>query len=254
LEIRNLAELSAIDPGSDIALLILVRPTAQALDAALSRGNWRIVALDAPGEANPDISERLLRIGKREHTELTMAFGATYAAAVLAPEWRLGLVLGGKEAAANLVQASVNGMRFYCGLCRQTYPPFLDYPLIFRVAEADDPEAWPAIWRAVSDQPLDILVIWADSPPPLVVTGQIPWIYAGPRPLPEGAGAMAWVRPDYAAALEDALQALERGIAPEAVNIPLSIQPLSEEFSEGRLRFIRQTLERLGQGLVSPIP
>jgi hypothetical protein len=75
-------------------------------------------------------ADNLTRIGPDSLGADQVGFIAGVISAVVTPDWRVGAVSvlnSGEEHASNL--AFQNGVKFYCGLCRQAYPPFHSYPL-----------------------------------------------------------------------------------------------------------------------------
>lgn len=62
-------------------------------------------------------------------------FFAGYIAAIISENWRVGLIDTGET---NTVEAFSKGFRFYCGLCRPSYPPFVQYPIIVQVSSDKD--------------------------------------------------------------------------------------------------------------------
>ncbi len=57
------------------------------------------------------------------------AFISGYIAAMVTPNWRVGVVgIGETGAGRAAIAGFINGAAFYCGLCRPAYPPFGTYP------------------------------------------------------------------------------------------------------------------------------
>jgi hypothetical protein len=63
-----------------------------------------------------------------------LGFMAGYLAAAVTDEWRIGLLTGESAETDALEDGLRNGMRYFCGLCQQYFPPFLAYPLVARLA------------------------------------------------------------------------------------------------------------------------
>ena len=75
-------------------------------------------------------------------------FLAGYIAALVTPDWRVGaLSLSDTPAGMAARQGFLNGVVFFCGLCRPTYPPYLTYPMYVELPSG----ASPAEWQAAAD-------------------------------------------------------------------------------------------------------
>lgn len=70
-------------------------------------------------------------------------FLAGYIAAMLTPDWRVGVISVADTEAGQLARRSfLTGAKFYCGACSPTYPPFLEYPLYYQVNAGADAAEW----------------------------------------------------------------------------------------------------------------
>jgi hypothetical protein len=73
------------------------------------------------------------------------AFLAGYMAAMLTDDWRVGVISAGGTAEGRAArQGFLNGVVFYCGLCRPEFPPFVLYPTFSEIGDEEGENAWRA--------------------------------------------------------------------------------------------------------------
>ncbi len=136
------AEISDNDLEQNAKVVFFLPPDPGLNDLVARHPTVQFVAIGIHGLSDAD---NLTRIGPDGLGADQVGFIAGVLAAVVTPDWRVGAVSvqsSGEEQASNL--AFQNGTKFYCGLCRQAYPPFHSYPLgvettsleIFAVQEA----------------------------------------------------------------------------------------------------------------------
>jgi hypothetical protein len=74
-----------------------------------------------------------------------LGFVAGYIAALVTSDWRVGtLSLSDSAAGTASRQGFLNGVIFFCGLCRPTYPPYLTYPMYIELPTGATTEEWQA--------------------------------------------------------------------------------------------------------------
>ncbi len=69
-------------------------------------------------------------------------FLAGYVAAIVTPEWRIGIIY---DAATGSDKYFSAGARYFCGLCRPVTPPFLQFPLTQGLQSSAD-------WKSAADE------------------------------------------------------------------------------------------------------
>lgn len=250
---------------SDAGLALETEP----LDPSDARAVQLEIVLAEPsgsvGGFEPAGQQGLLLVGGGEgrHTEASaiggggwrydrQGFIAGYVAAMITEDWRVAVVadsrLPGGEAAMTGFE---NGVYFFCGLCRQIYPPFIEAPIQVDLADHGSLDAALAPLAAAriettyiapgaaSDdllrrlQAVQIQVIGVQRP---VELPELAWV-ASIRPAPGQALREAWT----------SLLAGERVVVP----MPLQIVEVDEaRLSPGRLRMAQETLQTLLAGLI----
>jgi hypothetical protein len=131
LQIEELVDLSnpISNPGTQIIVLIGVPTTASDLIQNHPEIQFLII-----GETDIKPGANVSTIGSEGLPRHEQSFLAGYIAALITPEWRVGMMMTETEP-NELADTFQRGVKFYCGLCRQTYPPFYDYP-VFEIVEA----------------------------------------------------------------------------------------------------------------------
>jgi hypothetical protein len=85
-----------------------------------------------------------------------IGFLAGYLAAVISPEWRMGTIsTSDSPGGLHHRRGFLNGAVFFCGLCRQIYPPFLNYPLFSEAPASTTPPEWLAVADVLIDSAID---------------------------------------------------------------------------------------------------
>ncbi len=126
LQIKVLDEIlpPALNPGVQIVVLIGVPPSAPDLVNTYPDIQFLLM-----GETDIAPGANVSTIGADGLPRHEQAFLAGYISALIASEWRVGKMMTESEP-SELADTFRRGTKFYCGLCRQAFPPFSDYPVI----------------------------------------------------------------------------------------------------------------------------
>lgn len=88
----------------------------------------------------------LYRVGAEGSRPEWDGFLAGYLAAIIAPEWRIGILTqSGSEEGERAWQGFNNGGILYCGLCNPQYPPYTDYPFRLDLSAGSNASEWMPI-------------------------------------------------------------------------------------------------------------
>lgn len=185
------------------------------------------------------------------------AFLAGYTAAMLADDYRVGMItLRDDPQEAVAIQAFENGYRFYCGLCTQQYPPWYNYPIVIRIPPDERVDYYPAYGEAILDYLVEVTYVYPPVATPdmldrlatynmLLISERMPFPALQPN----------WVmsieaRP--ADALAQAFPALLAGQGGQIFVTPLALTDVNPDLlTEGKQRLVQQLLEDLQAGYVS---
>jgi hypothetical protein len=182
-------------------------------------------------------------------------FVAGYLAALVTPEWRTAIIgVSDTPDGALTNQGFINGVKFFCGLCRQTYPPYYEYPMYSLLpANASDDE-----WRLAADGLINqaVKTIYLAPGPgeevlPEYLTSQgINFIASSPSNI-QSENVIAIVSADLSATLQaiwsNLLDETENGSSSSQIKVS-DINP--EILTPGKQRLLDDLISQLGQGFI----
>lgn len=154
-----------------------VRPSLSLNDLDRDRFRWIIALagtenLEALIEAAPEADFLAIGVeGMQPASNLTtiggevlrydqQGFIAGYIAALITPDWRVGMLgLAGLPEGETAWQGFITGVRYYCGLCLQTYPPFYEYPLYVGLPSGSTPDEWQSAANTLINQSVETVYV-----------------------------------------------------------------------------------------------
>lgn len=140
------AALSQANLHPAMRLVVVLPPASNLADLVAAAPNTQFLAI---GITDLETAENLTVLGSGGTRPDQLGFLAGYLAATITSEWRVGVISLGNLPSENAArQGFLNGVVFFCGLCRQTYPPFLNYPMYFELPA----DAGQAEWQALTDE------------------------------------------------------------------------------------------------------
>jgi hypothetical protein len=232
----------AVPPDPGLAALAAAAPGAQFLSVGI------------PGvEAGGNIST----IGGSSETEQIAPFLAGYVAAMLAQDYRTGLVAEKDAPETPAIESAFeNGRGFYCGLCQAIAPPYYEYPLLIEMPPGTTGNEAVAygdvlvnyqtgaayIAPSVADASLindlasrGVLLIGETTPPERAREN---WV--------------ATIQPDWMSAIREAWPKLVAGEGGFSQPSPLSLTDINPELlTAGKLRLAQEILDRLARGEIA---
>jgi hypothetical protein len=203
-------------------------------------------------------SKRIAIIGPEGIREDKVAFMSGYVAALVTPNWRIAqisLESSGEGRAAST--AFVNGGKFFCGLCRPSYPPFESYPKSLAI-DSPSQEAVSSAVEQLGSQGITTIALPSQLSEALSVdvaanlqTASFLWV--GPI-KPAGAPSESWIasiQPDPGSVIREVITQLNEGQDDIRRAMPLRIFDIQPDIlSEGKLRLVEAILEDLEQGII----
>jgi hypothetical protein len=133
-------QLSAADLIPTLRLVVAVPPDPGLAQLAASAPDTQFLALGIPGlEAAPNLT----LIGTSGDRPDQQGFIAGVIAAMLAPDWRTGVIsLSDTVEGRSARTGFLNGVKYFCGLCRPLHSPFYEYPLYFELPISATSAEW----------------------------------------------------------------------------------------------------------------
>ena len=126
MQIEELEELALSTLNSYPQIVVMFGAPSSASDLVQNNPEIQFLII---GETDIEPGENVTTIGSEGLPRHEQSFIAGYIAALITSEWRVGMMMTETEP-TELADTFQRGAKFYCGLCRQTYPPFYDYPVI----------------------------------------------------------------------------------------------------------------------------
>jgi len=258
---------------SELGYRFQVRPRLS--DADFERDNFRLVIAFHPNAEvgsmaarQPDVqfltvgiqglepAPNLTTIGAGGNRLDHQGFVAGYTAAMLTPDWRVGVI--GRSDSADTVaarQAFTTGVVFYCGLCLPSYSPWYEYPLYFELGEDADTIAWRTAADFMIHRSVETVYVVPGAGDDAMLRHLADNgvnIIAGRTPLPDiQAHWVASFRFDLMRAFVDSWPAFVDGSGTQAVTIPMQITDINPDLlSPGKQRLVEDILADVLAGYI----
>ncbi|MDW8228047.1 MAG: hypothetical protein RMJ60_09665 [Anaerolineales bacterium] len=255
-QVRNtltIEELKAELPA--LKIVIALPPDPGLADLTAAAPEVQFLAVKIPGLT---AGGNLSTIGGSDQAIDKQAFLAGYIAAMIAPEWRTGVLsqrdTPGGEAAR---WAFVYGHRYFCGYCRSpnfTQPAY-EYPIVVRIPTDAKPGEYLGYAAALLDYLVRAAYLYPDVATPEIATylAQYRVMLIG-QELPTEEVRANWVvsiQPNVLPAIEQIFPELLEGKGGQAVPTPLYLTDVNPDLlSEGKLRMAQEVLEGLQKGII----
>lgn len=241
------------DLSPEIKLLIAIAPDPGLSQLARAAPETQFLGILIPGMAPGD---NLTVIHDAEIRPDNIGFLAGYLAAVVTPEWRVGTI-GTSDSADGIDhrQGFINGAVFFCGLCRQTYPPFLNYPIYAEAPAASGPQEWQAVADILIGNAVESAYVAPGTGDQALLeylaTADISLIGSTPPPSGLQDHWIATITADISAAVRNAWPDLIAGQGGADYPALLTVTEINPDlFSPGRQRLVEKLIDELTAGFI----
>jgi len=253
LSFQVLSGLSPDELTPDLRLVVALPPDPGLAALATAAPGTQFLALDMPDLAAAANLHALPGNGSRPDQQ---GFLAGYLAALVTPDWRVGVISNAEtpQGKANQ-QGFLNGVIFYCGLCRPAFPPFVQYPVTASLAAgAGQVEQQAAADSLIAQGVTTVYVAPGAEDDWLLqyLAGQGVNLIGGSTPPPGIQGNwIATISSDPLAGLRQAWEQALNGEPVASSEAPLAISEVNEALlSVGRQRLAEQVRDELASGLI----
>lgn len=251
-QVRNALTPADLEPGLKIVIVLLADPGLAALAPAAP--DVQFLAISVPGViAGSNVSV----LGDNTQVEI-VGFLAGYAAAMLADDYRTGMLMPkGDNDAIRMYNAFNNGRTYFCGLCRPRYFLSWSFPQYLEIPAEEDPNNYDAY--------ADILILQYKVGTilihPDVYTQELAdyigttGVYMVGTVTPERrpAGWIMTIQPDTIKAIQTAWPQLLAGQGGITVQSPLGLGDMDPGIlSPGKQLDVQEVLDKLQAGLIAP--
>ena len=136
------SSLAVGDLNPNLSIVVAMPPDPGLADLVASAQATQFLGINISGL---EPSTNLSIIGSQEASPALRGFLAGYLSAAVTYEWRVG-VIGVSDTSEGVAaqQGFINGVIYFCGLCKQLYPPFNIYPLYVNLPSSSSPSEWQA--------------------------------------------------------------------------------------------------------------
>jgi len=252
-QVRNsLSEADVAEPGLQIVIALPPDPGIAALAAAAP--NVQFLAINIPDVV---VGGNISALGGNSQSDIA-GFLAGYTAAMITDDYRIGMLMPkDNNDAIRTFNAYVNGMRFFCGICRPYYFFNWTFPQYLEISADEDKANYNAY--------ADILILQykvrtiyihpdiytEDLVNYIGTTGTSMIGTTSPAQLP--AGWVMTIQPDVVKAIQNAWPQLIAGQGGITVQSPLGLGDIDPSLlSTGKQRLVQKTLDDLQKGLILP--
>ncbi|MBN1147143.1 MAG: hypothetical protein JXA78_07800 [Anaerolineales bacterium] len=253
LEFELREQIGTADLEADVRLAVVLAPDPGVQSLAQVYTATQFLAVGIPGL---QAAENLSLIGSGGERPDQQGFLAGYLAAVITQDWRVGVISQADTPAGRAArQGFVNGMIFYCGLCRPAYPPFLQYPVTVDLPAGASQEEQQAAADILIGSAVQTVYIapGVGGQPLLEYLAQAGVKLIGGSSPPESVRDRwaATIRVDLSAAIQQAWPRLLSGEGGINLETPLALSEQNEVlFSPGRQRLVEKLLAELVSGYI----
>jgi hypothetical protein len=250
-QVRNSLSPDEIEPGLQIVIALPPDPGVAALAAAAP--NVQFLAINIPGMTS---GGNISALGDNTQPDIA-GFLAGYTAALVTDDYRIGMLIPkASNDAIRTFNAYVNGMRYYCGLCRPIYYFPSGFPQYLEIAADENPDYFDS-YADILIQQYRVRTIFVHSG---VYTSDLvnyigttgAYMIGTTSPEQRPAGWVMTIQPDVIKAIQNAWPQLVGGQGGITVQSPLGLSDVDPDIlTPGKLRLVEQTLNDLQAGLIS---
>jgi hypothetical protein len=238
--------------AEDIGWVIALPPLPDLGALAAAAPETRFLAV---GISGLEPGSNLSVIGADDARMDHQGFIAGYLAALITPDWRVGVIATNTETGQTARQAFVTGAKYFCGLCITTYPPFAEYPLYLQLDQGTSSADWQAASNVLINRGVETMYVVPGAGDEALLRHlvQSGVSIIGGTPPPDGL-ADSWVATLGFSPLEAFYQFWPDfvvGTDGEMVDVPLTIANINPDlFSLGRQRLVEEMLTQVQAGAV----
>jgi len=253
LEFQVVSVISPETLDDNVRVVVVLPPDPGVRDLAAAFPQTQFLSVGIVG-VEPE--NNLSVIGAQGDRPDQQGFIAGYMAAVITPQWRVGVISTGETGPGNAAsRAFMNGAVFFCGLCRPSVPPFFEYPTFYDLPiTANQTDRQLAVDFLVKNGVQTVYVYPDVSDPALLKSlaeADLVLIGGGPPPDTIKHQWAASIGPDWLTPVREAWSQVVSGNGGFSMPVILVIsEQNSDLFSPGRQRLVESTLSEMLAGYI----
>jgi len=246
--------LAVNDIGPELRLVVALPPDPGLAELVAAAPETHFVAVDIPGLGT---AANLTTISSDMHPD-QLGFLAGDIAAMLTDEWRVGVIslsdtLEGRSARTGFL----NGVVYFCGLCRQDHPPFYEYPTYFELPSTATSIEWQEAANYMVDHFVQTVYVYpgaGDENMLSVLAGaKVNILTSGDVPESIRPSLAVSLTTDPLPLIQDVVRGLLDGsrTGSQALEVPIQFSHVNPAlFTPGKQRLAEQVLSDLQDGYI----
>lgn len=255
-QVRNSLTSEDLSTEPDLRIVVSFPPDPGLAELASKAPQVQFVGVTIAGLS--PASTNLSLVGGKGTPLDKQAFMAGYIAALLSPDFRVGIITQKDTPEGTLAyDAFLNGMHFFCGLCNPQFPPWYKYPVHSEIP-SDTPEAQ---YRFFAEPLKDYMVDFAFVYPGVGTRDLFDYmsqvglnIISQARPADNLApNWVVSIQPEVVPAIQALWPDLLTGKGGQDISLPLFLVDVNPDLlSPGKQADVQQILDRLQKGEIDP--
>lgn len=239
--------------GPEVRLVVATAPDPGVASLAAGAPATQFLAVAIPGL---EPASNLSVLAGADQRPDQVGFLGGYLAAAITAHWRVGILTGGDNPAAQAIEQGFNnGVVYFCGLCRPAYPPYVQYPVSATVpANASLVEQQAAVDSLVAQAVNTVFVVGALVNPELaeyLASKEIHVISDGLSPVDGDPNWVATVSGDMLPVIYQLWPTLMAGGSGVRVETELGFQAVNPTWlSPGRQAYVEELLKAINEGVI----
>jgi len=252
-QVRNVLTASDVSTEPGLKVVIALPPDPGLTGLAAAAPQVQFLGVSIPGLT---AAANLSLIGSSGKPVAQQAFLAGYIAAMLSPDYRVGILTQEDNPSALAAEAAfINGVHFYCGLCNPAFAPFYGYPLHIEIP-ANTPEGqYPAYANGLARY--EVAFVYPDIAAPDLLD----YLYQKDIKIISESLPLEDLRPDWIVSIQpEVISAIQKifpdlaaGRGGQDLSTPLLLTDINPDLlSEGKQRLVEEVLSDLQAGFIDP--
>lgn len=243
-------ELSIEDLVPELRLVVAVPPDPGLAELVAAAPETQFVTV---GIAGLEPAPNLTTISTEGSRPDQQGFVAGEIAAMLSADWRVGTIslsdtVDGRSARTGFL----NGVVYFCGLCRAVHPPFYEYPLYFELPSTASPAEWQEAANYMVDHAVETVYVYpgagdeamlsvlADAKLKIISSGEPPQAASSSWVVSLTSDPIPFIQQQVAGLLDGSLS------GGQSVSIPIQFTHVNPVlFTPGKQKLAEQTVSDL---------
>ena len=248
-------QLTANDLIPSLRLVVAVPPDPGLAELVAAAPGTQFLALGIPGL---EYSPNLTSIGADGDRADQQGFIAGVIAAMLSDDWRVGVISLSDTVEGRAARTGfLNGVVYFCGLCRPAHPPFYEYPLYIELASTASTVEWQEAANYMVDHQVATVYVYPgagdESMLSILATAKVNIISSGDPPQAAHSSWVVSLTTDPLPLIQSQVKGLLDGSlsAGQSLVVPVQFTQTNETlFTPGKQRLAGQILSDLQSGFI----